>query len=312
MNTQIRFAYWASLPLLSLFACGTMYPTGGDGIGPAPSAGGGPAAPAPTAGGTTGGGAGDQAFLRVAHLSGDAGALDVCVRTTGTMGWPDGLAFKALQQPIGISYPAVTNYLQVPAGAPIDIRAAAAGTDCTPTNKLVDAANVGPFLAGKYYTVAAVGLKAGAGAQALALQVFKDDTAIDSAHVKMRFIHAAPGIAGAVDVLAEHRQNDADPAAVLFAAVGLGQIANPTLPANAMLTAKGYALVPTAPGPLGVRVDQGGTPAVIDALFVSAPPMQVGAVYTLFAIGTAAPRAFVCSDLPTPIDAAFLASCAKL
>jgi hypothetical protein len=232
-------------------------------------------------------------LLRVAALSPDAGPLDVCVRTTGTSGWPGGLQLAAAQHTSGLTYPAVSSYLSVPAEAPIDIRLAVAGSDCTTPNRLADLDAVGPFVTGKFYSVGAIGLKAKSGAEGLAAVVFKDDVAPDAANIKLRFIHAAPALPGTVDVVAETL--DHTMTATLFGAVAYASIADVTVPANAQLSAKGYATLPSAPASIGVRVDAGGSPVGGDALSL-APLLEAGQVYSIFAIGAAAAHALVCSD----------------
>jgi hypothetical protein len=251
------------------------------------------------------------ALLRMAHLSGDAGPLDLCVRTSGTMGWPDGLAFKAVQQPAGLTYPQVSNYVVVPAGTTIDIRAAVANTDCTALNKVAELMTVGPFVSGKYYTVGAVGLKAGSGAQALALAVYKDDVAVDPAGSKVRFIHAAPAMSGAVDVVSELKQSDPRPT-VLFSQVAFGKIADVSLAANVAVSIKGYAVLPSTPADIGVRLDSNGTPGATDTIYVAAPPIPVGGSYTVFAIGAAATRTFICADKADMAATTFAASCVRV
>jgi hypothetical protein len=290
--------------------CGSgLYPPGGDGLPPGAGIvqGTGGVAPVP---GTTG--AATPAFVRVAHLSADAGPLDVCLRTTGTSGWPGGLALGSGHGGGGLVYPALSGYVPVPSGAPLDVRLAAAGTDCTTGNRLADLDSIGPFVAGKLYSVAAVGLKAGSGGNALAAVVFKDDVAPDAANIKLRFIHAAPALSGAVDVVAEAARDEAQPSATLFADVAYGQIADVTLPANAQLSAKGYATLATVPAAIGVRVDAGGVPAGHDALFVAAPPLVNGEVYSVFAIGAATAHALICVDTNASAATTPTASCTKI
>jgi hypothetical protein len=259
-------------------------------------------------GGGSGGAATGTAYLRVAHLSADAGALDLCVRATGTMGWPGGLAFKPLQS-TGLAYPGVSNYVAVPAGVSLDLRAAVAGTDCTTPNRLVDASAVGPFLDGKYYTAGAIGLKA-ASTTPLVLDVFKDDVVADPANAKLRFIHAAPGLPGPVDVVTESLRGDAA-ATTLFATVAYGQIASPSSAGNGALSVKGYASLPSPPAALGVRSDENGAPTTQDGIYYAGPALSPGGTYTIYSIGIATPHALLCTDTASLASATFAAACVK-
>jgi hypothetical protein len=303
--------------LASLSACGaSLYPPGGDGLPPGTSVIGGNGSGATGVGGAGGMGSGGSAptsdggtqlaLLRLTNLSGDAGPLDICVRTTGTSGWPDGLAL-APTTPGGVTYPGVSGFVSVPAGAPIDIRLAVAGTNCTTGNKLVDLTSIGPFADGKFYSVAAVGLKARNGSDGLSLAVFKDDVAPDPANIKLRFIDAAPALGGAVDLVSETVKDGAPTR--LFTSVAFGKIADTTLSANAQLSAKGYATLPSAPTALGVRLDSGGMPGTSDALYIGAPGLQPGAVYSVYTIGAEAVHALVCVDTAASATAA---SCTRI
>jgi hypothetical protein len=261
--------------------------------------------------GTGGGGlATGRALLRLAHLSPDAGNLDLCVRTTGTPGWPAGMEFRPLGQAAGLGYPGVSNYIEVPAGAAIDIRAAAGGSDCTTPNKVADLDNVGPFVDGKFYTVAMIGLRVGGTAsQALALSVFKDDVASDPLSAKVRFIHGSPGLAGAVDVVRERGRNDPAPTLV-FSSVSYGDIALSSTPGNNAISAKGYAALTGAFGDLGIRV-KSESPSALDSVYYGGASFSIGGTYTVFAIGTATPRALVCTDTEAAASTTFAANCAK-
>jgi hypothetical protein len=262
--------------------------------------------------GTGGGGSGSgTALLRLAHLSPDAGNLDLCVRTTGTAGWPAGMEFQPLGQPSGLAYPGVSNYIRVPAGVPIDIRAAAGGSDCTTPNKVADDDSVGPFVDGKYYTVSMIGLRLGGTAgQALSLAVFKDDVASDPLTAKVRFIHGAPGLLGAVDVVRERGRNDPQPTP-LFSSVSYGDIALSSTPGNNAISAKGYAALGGDFGDLGVRTVQNGSPAALDSVYYGGAVFSIGGTYTVFAIGTATPRVLVCTDTEAAASTTFAARCAK-
>jgi hypothetical protein len=116
-------------------------------------------------------------FVRVAHLSPDAPAVDVYVDGT-----------KVLSD---VPYKTVSNYLPVPAGSHT-FKVTAAGQ----TTAVISATET--IAAGTYYTVAAIGPLA-----QIKAAVFTDDLAAPPAgDAKIRAVHAAVGAPSPVDVLA--------------------------------------------------------------------------------------------------------------
>ncbi len=131
------------------------------------------------------GGKPERARVRVAHLSPDAPAIDVCIAKAGSA-YPAQPLLASLGSSAGLSYPKVTNYLEIPSGA-IDVRIVLAGaTSCE--NKAVPDTNgiaVTPDLTA---TVGAIGKLA-----ELQLSVFPDAVATTAGKAKLRFIHSSPG-----------------------------------------------------------------------------------------------------------------------
>ncbi len=116
---------------------------------------------------TVTGPASSTAFVRVAHLSPDAPAVDV---------WVDGT--RVLRN---VPFKAFSSYLQVPAGnRQVQVTPAGATTPVV-INAALDVS------AGTYYTVAATGVLA-----SIAPTVLVDDPLTDKDAARIRFIHAGP------------------------------------------------------------------------------------------------------------------------
>jgi len=182
------------------------------------------------------GGAAGTAAVRVAHLSPDAPAVDV---------WVDGAVALS-----GVSFPALSDYLAVPAGART-IQVTVAGTT---TPVLIDATL--DLMAGTSYTVAATGFASDL--QALVTV----DGRMGGSQAGVRFVHASPD-APAVDV-----------------AVAGGAVLFPAVPFRG---ASDYISVPGASYDLEVRL--AGTSTV--ALSVPGVVLTNGTSTTIFAIGLA-------------------------
>jgi hypothetical protein len=150
----------------------------------------------------TGGGGTDAGSmmgrLRVAHLSPDAPAVDVCVNPgSGFIGPVLATAGDAN----GLAYPEVTSYVAVPA-ATYSVRIVAPGSaNCnTALAGLPDVTGVA-VSANSDHTAAAVGMLTAAGSDdAFSIKPMADDnTPENSAKGYLRFVHASPD-APAVDV----------------------------------------------------------------------------------------------------------------
>jgi hypothetical protein len=182
---------------------------------------------------------GSPAMVRVAHFSPDAPAVDVYV---------DGN--KVLS---GVKYPAVSKYLEVPAGShDLAVRPAGAAASSDPVIKAT-----AQVKAGAAYTVAAVGALAD-----IEGKIFPDDLgAPASGKAKVRVIHAAPEVP-AVDVAVK---------------------GGPTLFEGAKFpSATDYAEVDPATYPIQVKAA-----GKDDVLLEASLPVKAGTIYTVAAIGGA-------------------------
>ncbi len=212
------------------------------------------------------------AHLRVAHLSPDAPAVDVCVKSHSSMTWPAKPLLNSLGSTTGLNYPQVTTYVSLPVDA-YDVRiVVATATDCS-TSAVPDTNNVA-VAAGLYATVAATGDLTVAGTDpAFALKVFPDDRAVVTGMAKLRFIHASPSTP-AVDVGVGTGASFMK----LFADVAFGS----TAAAGGAIDANGY--LETAPVS-DVNVTARIANAATDALTVPGISLPAGAIATAFAIG---------------------------
>jgi Domain of unknown function (DUF4397) len=157
-------------------------------------------------GGNDGVGAGPpaKAFVRVAHLSPDAPAIDFCLAPTGTTTF-QGPVFKSLGGATaadGVAFEQVTQYLEVDA-VEFDVRLVPPNAaDCADTLGLGTFTSLPALPANGYVTVAAIGsLAPRSGTDApFELRAYVDRrTAPPSGQVAVRFVHASPDTP-AVDV----------------------------------------------------------------------------------------------------------------
>jgi hypothetical protein len=224
-----------------------------------------------------------NARLRIAHLSPDAPAVDVCLAPAGTQAFGKTPLLRSLGA-AGLGYPQVTAYVEVPAGSydarVVHASAASCGLPAIPDTLGLA---VAPDLVA---TVAAIGDLEPAGAAAhdpaLRLAVFADAAAVAADKIRLRVVHASPGTP-AVDV----GLGTGAGFQRLFAGVAFGKVAvHPPL-ANGYLEA-----APLAAATVTARV----------ALSIARTAFEAGTITTVFAIGgktgqAANPLRFlVCND----------------
>jgi hypothetical protein len=217
------------------------------------------------------GGTPERAHVRIAHLSPDTPAVDICLAPAGTGAFAKSL-LKALGANDGLAYPQVTTYVDLPVGS-YDVRIVHATASGCSIGAVPDSLGVGVH-DGLTATVAAIGDldRSGAAARdpALGLAVFVDDTAVTSGRTKLRFIHASPGTP-AVDV-------------------GLGTgasfqkvFANVSFGGTAAAYANDNGFVETAPITAPVAARLAGQPS--DALVVPSVSLDANSIGTAFAVG---------------------------
>jgi hypothetical protein len=210
----------------------------------------------------------ERAQIRVAHLSPDAPAVDVCLAPSGSgaFGKP---VLASLGARSGLSYPQITAYVSVPVAA-YDVRVILA-SDTTCDNAAVPDTNGVAVTSGLTATVAALGLLAPIGSEpGFRLGVFADETSVPSTMGKLRFVHASPGTPNVdVGLGAGHGFQK------LYDNVAFGAKGT-----NAPLSALGY--LETQPFSAAVSARVAGTAS--DALTIQAA-LPAGAIATAFAIG---------------------------
>lgn len=165
--------------------------------------------------------------FRVAHVSPDLGAFDVCYRLATTTSWigplfapstppdaaappadatsdasaldgalsdarADAVASDAAPPPIGVGFATVSRYVTVTGSGTYDVALVAASETSCAHPRALGHVTLDP---GKHATVVVMGLSRGdAGADAaLAITAFTDDTTLVSGIARTRFIHAARG-----------------------------------------------------------------------------------------------------------------------
>jgi hypothetical protein len=243
-----------------------------------------------------------RAHVRVAHLSPDAPAVDVCLTPTGTpfSGTP---LLRSLNSTAGLAYQQVTTYVDLPVQT-YDLRIVlATATDCN-TGAVPDKTNVAVTDA-LSATIAAMGdlMVPDAGAPdagadpGFQLKVFVDNKAapMPAGNISLRFIHASPGT-GMVDV----GLGSAGTFTKVFGNVTFGNVAA----AGAGVDANGYfSTAPLANATISARA----TGSTTDAIVVNGVNIAANAIATAFATGnktgdaTKPLKVLLCTDSAAPV-----------
>jgi hypothetical protein len=210
------------------------------------------------------------ARLRIAHLSPDAPAVDVCIAPHGTTDFT-GPVLAGAGAASGLAYGNVTKYLDVEA-IQYDVRIVAPGAaNCDQAvGGLADITDLPVLPEGASATISAIGRLDASTSQPFRLAAFIDDTEVTFGKAKLRVIHAAPGTAGV---------------AVGF---GGGVVFDPFIDnvqfGSTTQANNGYFEVsPIADGEITARDIVSGQ----DAISIKPVMVPAGAIVTAFAIGTA-------------------------
>jgi hypothetical protein len=245
------------------------------------------------------GGEPERARVRIAHLSPDAPAVDVCLATSGGTFEAPFLATLGGRQ--GLAYSQVTAYVELPI-ASYDVRVIAA-TDTTCDNAVVPDTTGIALAKDLVATVAAIGDLERSGASiadpGFRLAVFVDSADVAANKTKLRFVHASPGTPN-VDV----GLNSGASFLRLFGNVEFGKVA-----AHGGIDSLGYLET----NPLTSQVSARATGAHSDAIIVNGVTLAAGTIATAFAIGnktgqaTNPLRVLLCND--TALTGTLLSQC---
>lgn len=206
-----------------------------------------------------------MASVRIAHLSPDAPAVDVCLAPHGTTTWT-GPVLAHAGVASGLAYGSVTAYVDVEARQ-YDARIVAPGSSSCATPLVPDVTDLPELPDGSHVTIAAEGLLAGGDAP-FALVPYVDETTVAAGKAKLRFVHASPGTP-AVDVGVG--------GGVLFTPLFSNVAYQATATGN-----NGYLEVaPVTSAELSARPHGGA-----DVLSIEGATLPAGAIATAFAIGT--------------------------
>jgi Domain of unknown function (DUF4397) len=207
------------------------------------------------------------AQLRMGNLVPDAPAIDFCLKAA-----TDSAFTTPFVGGSGLSFPSLSNRVSLDAGTYSLRIVQAPATNCnTVLNGLGDVP--AQFGEGGAFTVAAMGRLTGQGSPAVTLAPFLDDTTPPTTGVKLRYIHAAPGV-DAVDI-GVLTGNPLSPFAALVQNLTYGDVSNPSyVPYNNALPNAVLAAV-SPPGSQSIIVTSGNNGVTIPA----------GTVSTLWLIG---------------------------
>ena len=219
------------------------------------------------------GGSPSRAHVRIAHLSPDLRAVDVCLAPTGTTNFsPPVLLGLGVND--GLTYAAITRYVDLPVGS-YDVRVILANATGCSIPAVPDTKGV-TFTNDQTASVVAFGDFDNSGPAAkdpaLRLKVFTDATSAPSGSAKLRFVHASPGTP-AVDV----GLGTGTSFTKVFANVSFGNVAT-----NSPIDSLGFV---TTPAPVTSAVAARVAGQSSDALVVPGVTLPAQGVFTAFAIG---------------------------
>jgi hypothetical protein len=217
------------------------------------------------------GGTPERAHVRIAHLSPDTPAVDICLAPAGSNAFDKSL-LKTLGANDGLAYPQVTTYVDLPVGM-YDVRIVHATASGCSIGAVPDTKNVG-IHNDLTATIAAIGVLDRSGAAAtnpgLSLAIFLDDTAVTAGKTKLRFIHASPGTPN-VDV----GLGTGTSFAKVFSNVAFGTVAMHAPLVN------GFVETTPVTSPVAARLAN----ATTDALVIPSVTLAAGSIATAIAIG---------------------------
>jgi hypothetical protein len=240
------------------------------------------------------GAAPERANIRIAHLSPDAPAVDVCLAPTGSNQWA-GPLLASLGAPTGLAYPQITAYVKIPVTT-YDARIVLAGATSCAQPAVPDTVGLG-VATGISATIAALGdlqrEEAALADPGFRLKAFIDDTTVDPAKAKLRFIHASPGTP-AVDV----GLGTSTSWTKVYSNVAFSNIAT-----NSPMNDNGYVETTPFTSPVSARLVGSSSDALVMHVSVTA-----GSIATAFAIGgktgsTTNPlQVLLCRDSAQPLN----------
>jgi hypothetical protein len=253
-----------------------------------------------------------QAYLRIAHLSPDMPAIDVCIAPHGTTSFQGPLIGQLAADLAGdaeagatpgVAYSQVSAYVPVGLGQ-MDVRIVAAGaTACSaPLAALPDTTSLPALAVDTYTTLLVAGdLLSAGGDQGVTVVMLPDDAVLAGGAASLRAVNAVPsqpaldfGMASLPDASPQWMALLED---VAFA--GVSTRANPD---DGAVDSKGYlAIEPFSDQPMVARASS--SDATLAVAVANSVTITVGSVATVFAIGgktgdTAHPPALLlCNDI---------------
>jgi Domain of unknown function (DUF4397) len=266
-----------------------------------------------------------QAFVRVAHWSPDAPAVDVCFTQQGS-GWTGQV--PQLAQIVaaaadagslsdggipGVAFPQVTSYLIISPGV-YSVRLVAAGAaDCG--TSVVDLASL-TLTANTYTTVAAVGEQTPvSGDQALTLVSFTDEVSAPAGQIALRFINASPSPSlTPSDLGTGSLAGTGGPFAPLFTGVSFGQTGSVAGNDAGTVDANGYiASTPLATATLSAHPSASATDATVAVNDVSIAATSAATVALINGVSngqaSSAVKLLQCSDADDSMGTSLLSTC---
>lgn len=212
-----------------------------------------------------------QAMVRIAHLSPDAPAVDVCLATNAHGTDFVGPVLKANGLANGLSYKSLSPFVSLKAGKYFARLVAAGAVDCAgPLPGVPDLVALPELAPEAVVTVAALG-KAAGGSAPFRLKAFVDSRTAKSGEARLRFVHASPGTP-AVDIgLGRGLTFD-----TVFGNVAFGDVETGDAFENGYLT---------VPGLNNAQVSARAAGASADVLTVNGVTLVAGQTATAFAIG---------------------------
>jgi hypothetical protein len=232
-----------------------------------------------------------RAFVRLAHLSPDLPAVDLCVAPHGTSDYQGPLLGRLANRDGGggggVSYPQVSAYLSVNAGQN-DVRLVPAGAiSCAPDGAdasvspiIPESTDLPPLPANARVTLLVIGELSPAGSDApLKLAVVADDVVLAGGSAVLRAVNAVPSLP-AVDFGFGSFAGGWQP---LLTHVAFGAASAAAAPSDGTVDANGYLFIlPLASQTVSARASSGAT---VDVAVASRFDIGLGSIATFVVIG---------------------------
>jgi hypothetical protein len=239
--------------------------------------------------------------LRLAHLSPDIPAVDVCLQESSSTSYTGPILRSFAGSSSTFSEGTVSLYVPV-AAATYNVRLVwADAVDCTDASKLADLAGTFTVQTGAYSTLALEGLVVGSPALAFKNYVDASGTTVASGKALWRVVHAAPNVPSASDTSLDLGVEFSGNYFALFTGIAYSNFETVTPAATGItIDANGWATITPSPTGLATDIKATTSQSAVVSIPAQTTGFQVGSIYSQFIFVTGgATKVLTCDDVTT-------------